>query len=244
MKLIHFKPIDGIKKLYTLNMGFDSGSNILSGTVGTHCAIGDVVRDFSIDLSEWKGKILEVQIRPSSADRYSVVYFDSGKNYADGNGMPDYTHYGRNLRSLFKVCVHENVSESTILISEPHESIEGFDCICRDLEDPNMRMYLLSEEDPVAREILIRRAIKSDLLGAIDQRDSVAYLEAQVDLLTRLCLKLAEGRSDEELSALRVADQYSVLDIKNTDKILREFTEKKSLVRKEQQKYYDLMDVD
>ena len=75
------------------------------------------------------------------------------------------------------------------------------------------------------------------MLGNVDQRDSVSYLEAQVDILTRLVLALHEGNDSPLTEILKLADQNSVLDIKNTDALVKEFISKKAWVRKVQKDY-------
>lgn len=78
---------------------------------------------------------------------------------------------------------------------------------------------------------------RKDIIEDIDIYNTVSYLEAQVDALTRLVLKLTDKDTDE-VNILKEADKYSVLDIKTTDNMIREFKEDKGNARKRQTAFY------
>lgn len=78
---------------------------------------------------------------------------------------------------------------------------------------------------------------RNDIIEDIDIYNTVAYLEAQVDALTRLVLKLTDKDTDE-VNILKEADKYSVLDIKTTDNMIKEFREDKGNARKKQTAFY------
>lgn len=242
MKLIRFNPIDKYKSLYVLNLHFDQETGVLSGTVGTKGSVGDVIRDFSIPLSEWVGKIVNVQLIPTAGEGYSVIYYQYGKNHATGNGRADSKYNGQGLLHLFRICVHENLDESTILVTSPHGEIEGFENTVFDMTDPAERIFVFQEFDETASEIMLREEIKSKMIGKIDPFDSLAYLEAQVDLLTRLVLLMAKSYSgsipEEIVSALETADSESVLGIKSLENVEKEFSVNKHRVREAQDEYY------
>ena len=75
-------------------------------------------------------------------------------------------------------------------------------------------------------------------MKSVDIYNTVTYLESQVDALTRLILQLTNSNS-EAAKILRKADKYSVLDIKDKDKILQELETDKKNVRDMQKEYYD-----
>lgn len=79
---------------------------------------------------------------------------------------------------------------------------------------------------------------KCDVMKSVDIYNTVTYLESQVDALTRLILQLTNSNS-EAAKILRKADKYSVLDIKDKDKILQELETDKKNVRDMQKEYYD-----
>lgn len=78
---------------------------------------------------------------------------------------------------------------------------------------------------------------RKDIIEDVDIYNTVAYLESQVDALTRLVLQLANNDCDE-VNLLKEADKYSVLDIKTTDNMIREFEEDKGNARKRQTAFY------
>lgn len=79
---------------------------------------------------------------------------------------------------------------------------------------------------------------KFRMINKVDIYNSVAYLESQVDALTRIMLKLYN--ENNRLRELLVnADKYSVLDIKNSDTILEEIERDKKNIRNLQKKYYE-----
>lgn len=79
---------------------------------------------------------------------------------------------------------------------------------------------------------------KQRMINNIDIYDSIAYLESQVDTLTKVVLKLY-NENDELKNILSEADKYSTLDIKNKDHILKEMSEDKKKIRELQKKYYE-----
>ena len=74
----------------------------------------------------------------------------------------------------------------------------------------------------------------------LDPYKSIAYLEVQVDILTRILL--ATLPEDSKYSkVLKAADEQSILDIKPEDALLEEITDGKARVRELQQKYYEVI---
>jgi hypothetical protein len=237
MKILRFEPSELFDKRFTINFDFDSAAGLLSGSVGSKGENDDLLRDFSIDLNRWKGKIVEVVVMATNLG-LEVCCFDALKNYSMGNGMPtgyqDKQYEG--LR-LFRVVVHENIEDSLIQLRYAHEEIEGFENIIED-GDKSLAMFNLAKRDKVAEKIIRLARLKSDMLGVIDQRDSVSYLEAQVDILTRLVLAL-HPEDNSLVRTLREADEHSVLAIKGEESLSKEFTKKKAWVRSVQKDYYE-----
>lgn len=81
---------------------------------------------------------------------------------------------------------------------------------------------------------------KYGLIKELDPYKSIAYLEVQVDILTRgLLATLPEG--SKYLNILKAADDQSILDIKPDDALLKEITDGKARVRELQRKYYEVI---
>ena len=78
---------------------------------------------------------------------------------------------------------------------------------------------------------------KSALINNVDSNKSLAYLEAQVDLLTRIIISIAPEST--LLNVLKLADKYSVLNIKPVDALISEFSQNKAELRGRQEVYYE-----
>lgn len=243
MKVFRFEESEKVKKLYTLQMSFDKKTGVLSGTVGTSGTLrgveGDLILDFSVDLNDWKGKILDLYILATESG-YEVRAIDIMKNCNLANGMPAFfpDPYETQTR-VFRCAVREKLNDTIINIAHAHEAIEGFtDGIIPENYAP-LRLKALCDLDGYAAELVAKYRKKSDMQNKIDFKDSIAYLEAQLDLLTRFILTKHPEETGEIVEALKLADGQSVLDIKDMASVEREFTEKKALVRKAQKEYFD-----
>ena len=239
MKILRIEPCEEIYKRYTLMLAFDKSTGILTGTVGTDgWRDSDLILDINLDLKKWVGQIVEARV--VMTDRgYEISYFSPMKNYAIANGMPTSPENKSELRlRVFRLYVKENIDDSIIQVIHGHEEIEGFENIVED-EDPSLRMYNLVRRDPEAAKYMKKTRLKCDMLGVVDQRDSVSYLEAQVDILTRLVLELHKDDNSSLVGILRQADEHSVLAIKGEDALVNEFLKKKAWVRTVQKDYYE-----
>lgn len=80
---------------------------------------------------------------------------------------------------------------------------------------------------------------KAKLINVIDNYDSLSYMEAQLDVLTKLVLALAQNQpaNAEHITMLTAADTHSVLNVKTAAKLIAEFNHKAKL-RELQVKYY------
>lgn len=78
-----------------------------------------------------------------------------------------------------------------------------------------------------------RYKLKYQLISKIDIYNTISYLEAQVDSLTKLVLslldkeKLTDEEKDNLSNILAESDKFSVLDNKPVNDILKEFSSKK-----------------
>lgn len=239
MKILRVEPCERMPKIFTLQLAYDKETKKLTGTVGTILhGDGDLILDIDIDLNRWVGQLVEFRITMTEKG-FELIHFNQLKNYAIANGMPAYSDSRRDLRCrVFRVFVNENIDDSIIQILYGHEAIEGFEDIVED-GDVELRMYNLIRRDAGADYALKMARLKSAMLGVVDQRDSVSYLEAQVDILTRLVLELHKDDGRPLTQILRKADEYSVLNIKSEEALTNEFMNKKAWVRTVQKDYYD-----
>lgn len=238
MKVLRIEPRDYWPKVYTLQLNFDKETGVLSGSVGTAAYSGDLILDINIDLNKWVGKLVEARIGMTDKG-FELVVYDALKNYSIGNGMPGVSEIrSATKHRVFRIYVKENIDDSLIQLFKGHEAIEGFEDIVED-GDPQVRMYNLARRDPEIGKLIRKSRLKCDMLGVVDQRDSVSYLEAQVDILTRLVLELHQGDTRPLTEILRKADEHSVLNIKDEDALVNEFVSKKAWVRTVQKDYYE-----
>lgn len=239
MKILRIEPCEEMPKKYTLQLSYDKETERLTGTVGTFLyGDGDLILNVDIDLKRWVGKLVEFRIIMTDKG-HELLYFNATKNYALANGMPNTADGRGEVRSrVFRIFVNENIDDSIIQIMHGHEAIEGFEDIIEDGDIEN-RMYNFVRRDVQAQHHLNLIRLKSAMLGEVDQRDSVSYLEAQVDILTRLVLELHKDDTRPLTEILRKADEHSVLNIKDEDSLIKEFINKKSWVRTVQKDYYE-----
>lgn len=239
MKILRIEPCDKFPKNYTLQLEFDKETSKLTGTVGTFLTgEGDLILDIDCDLKQYVGKLVEFRITMTDKG-FELIHFNLLKNYAIANGMPAAPDNRREMRSrVFRIFVTENIEDSIIQVFSGHEEIEGFENIIED-GDLELRMYNLVRRNAEAAFALKMARLKSEMLGVVDQRDSVSYIEAQVDILTRLVLDLHKGNSNPLLGILRMADANSVLEIKGVEALANEFLDKKAWVRTVQKDYYE-----
>jgi hypothetical protein len=99
--------------------------------------------------------------------------------------------------------------------------------------------YYLMQESAWFKELVRKTQIKSGLIKNTDVYRSVSYLEAQVDVLTKLVLALAADKDLDGYSLLEEAAKYSVLNIKPTSAVMQEFSENKKHMRELQEAYYE-----
>lgn len=89
-------------------------------------------------------------------------------------------------------------------------------------------------------ELQKRVSKKYKMVKHLDCYASISYLEAQVDILTRILLNTLD-KDSEYYNVLKKADEKSVLNIKPSDDLINEFIEQKSKVRKYQEQYYEVL---
>lgn len=239
MKILRVEPSEKFTKNYTIQLHFDAESNKLTGTVGTFLhGDGDLILDIDCELSQWVGKLVEFRIVMTDKG-FELIHFNALKNYSLANGMPSAPEHRLVMRNrIFRIFVNENIEDSIIQIFGGHEAIEGFEDIIED-GDLELRMYNLVRRDAQAKHTLDMVRLKSAMLGVVDQRDSVSYLEAQVDIITRLVLELHKDDNRPLTEILRKADEHSVLNIKDEASLANEFVTKKAWVRTVQKDYYE-----
>ena len=205
-------------------------------TIACHVPFNKNANDFrdikvSFDTLKYKGEVYDFyakdekersMIEPVQAYRY---IYHRGKNTACSGQT-----------YLFRIAVDPSGSSMAVVLGFQCENIAGYENSVMEQDGGMTGIAYLMEEMPFVRNIVDKSVIKYDMLKEIDEHDSISYLEAQVDILTRIILsKMNKG--DNLYDLLKLADDSSVLDVKSEDSIKEEFTDKKAKVRKYQKKY-------
>lgn len=95
----------------------------------------------------------------------------------------------------------------------------------------------LPKISPEFNDLFKKRTYKMELMQKVDIYNTIAYLEAQVDVLTRIILSNKAGHDENLIDSLEKADKYSVLNIKPREYVNQEFDAKKKM-RELQEEYY------
>lgn len=209
-----------------------------------------LLRTFNVPLREYAGKILSLQLineeeifAPQINTMYEFVDFYSNKK----NNIMIATN---DVINIARIAINNDLSNITIFLDKRLSDAPSIDCDVAhaiiELPSDTLRSKtsFLIEHDEFFKEKYFDYKHKSKLIGHVDYYNSIAYSEAQIDLLTRILLSaLDELQLPEDIEELRkllvVANDNSVLDIKSMDSVLAEFTTHKSNMRKLQLGYYD-----
>ena len=135
-----------------------------------------------------------------------------------------------------RLYIAEIKNDSVLLLTYPTDmSFTDFSELV--IDNKYSTTKYLTDANKDIDSLIERYKNKSNMINNIDPYDSISYLEAQVDLLTRVLLNTADSDKIEQYKKdLEEFDKNSVLDIKNNDQILKENINKEN-VRKYQAQY-------
>ena len=242
MKLLRFKETEKRKQTFNITLNYDTETTTLSGTlkwvdpVESFNLRADYEKPFSFDLSEWKGKLIDVFFTGTNYG-WEMTPAYVLKNCAIANGMPRTITKPGLICNVFRIAVRENIADSVIQLYSPHESLEGFEDIIDEVNTLSFKS--IYDNDPYAKELIDHWRKKSDLQSFVDFKDSIAYIDSEVDLIIRFLLRKYPDDADELLSLLKIADGQSVLGIKDTESLKSDFTDKKATFRAAQRIYHN-----
>ena len=191
---------------------------------------------FTLNIKDFSNSCVEVTLQRLE-DPNTLVICPAFSNYAYANRLANRT-LGPDDKRILRIFINESGSDCDIfLMSNYPVEVPNFENIV--ILPGKTYTQVMSEYSVYGKNILDKVKKKSSLLGNLDNGNSIAYLEAQVDVLTRYVLnKHMNDIDDEELRAILIAaNEYSVLDIKSKDKLIEEMTHK-AHTRQEQLKYY------
>lgn len=190
--------------------------------------------EVELDYGEYAGKIIEI-----SLVRSDVV--DELKVYPVFHRVVQQTCIQNSGRSKMDKGIARIVFDSAcrnivVALLQDSDDIPGCENIVYDLQERSTTGMMVEHSEYFA-EVFRKRKTKANMINQVDIYATITYLESQVDALTRIVLTLApEG---EEKRILDLANQYSVLDVKKADAIIKEIQQDKGDIRRLQRVYYD-----
>ena len=204
--------------------------------------------DIKLMYSDWAGKGVLLSIRESYT-RLEMKTIEIFNKIADGT-IDNNHHVIYPDANLIRIIFNKDCSEIIVLniqdfLEESKDTLEKYSLELLDRDKKSGTEYLC-EKSSYLKSIIEKRKIKEDIIIKNDIYNSISYLEAQLDAVTKLLLAILKkyniDLSDTELAnamfAVSKANEYSVLNIKSIDKVLEEFENKKQM-RELQTKYYD-----
>ena len=214
---------------YTISKDDKGITLTFKGTVRNY----DLNETVTLPFDTYKGKVLQLSLQWTYTCelRISPLYEMTSRYYsASANQNEEY--------KLCRVSIAPDCKDIVVFLEK------ATDYICPDAENIVMpkgtltKTQIIQQYSPFYKERCDYIHKKVTMMKSVDIYNTVAYLESQVDALTRLVLQMTNSQSNAA-EILRKADKYSVLDIKDKDKILQEFETDKQNVRNMQKEYYD-----
>lgn len=193
----------------------------------------EINKTLNLPFNTYKGKVLQISLQWTYTCelRVSPMYEMTSRYYsASANQNEEY--------KLCRVSIAPDCKDIVVFLEK------ATDYTCPDAENIAMpkgtltKTQIIQQYSPFYKERCDYIHKKVAMMKSVDIYNTVTYLESQVDALTRLILQLTNSNS-EAAKILRKADKYSVLDIKDEDKILQELETDKKNVRDMQKEYYD-----
>lgn len=194
------------------------------------------IKTVTVNLTDYAGGFIDIRCT-QLIESNTIVVNPAYTTYSYANRLPSKIYTDWDVRQ-FCIMVNEDASDFDVLICFPAKEVEGFENVISN----TMRTWtgLMTSMSEIGRTNFAKVQKKSKLLGELDNGNSIAYLEAQVDVLTRYVLnKHMNDLDDEELRDILIAaNKSSILDIKSKEKLIEEMKHK-AHTRAEQLKYYE-----
>lgn len=226
VKVLHYS-LNNISKNYKNPYKIILLDNILS-LIYTH-SFNNTDKEYKIDINITSdNKAYDIMFREDESC-YTLSLIEIF-NYVDNNtGIRDVQYKGKKIARI----VFDN-NDIYILLS----------IACTDI--PNIENEIISNNKSSTKILIDNIAWVSDrfkkihkkskLLNDVDLYRTISYLEAQIDVLTRVIIKLV--KDDELKTVIKLFDDNSVLNIKPIDDIKNEVINKCNF-RRNQELYYE-----
>jgi len=117
-----------------------------------------------------------------------------------------------------------------------YSDIDGVENI--DISDYSNSLSAFAKNNENANKVITKLSNKQSFLSDVDPLDSICYLEAQVDLLTKIILNSNLTISDDDREILQAADTFGIYR-NNTKEQLLQKMEDKNKFRTKQLEYYE-----
>ena len=213
------------------NINFDN--NILTLEVTTNFRNKEFTRSISMDLNNTENKAFEVMLKADSqkVDLSTYEIYNFVHRYS---GLKDFQVDGKQIA---KLVIDNETNTVWLLLCIKCNDINGFEneILGREV---NSTIELVSKCKWLQERVEAIKK-KSAMINNVDYYNSISYLEAQVDLLTRIILSSTD--TSELINLLKNADENSVLNIKPLSDIQNEFIISKANLRRKQEEYYNLL---
>lgn len=193
----------------------------------------DEMRTKSIDfnLEDYRGKVVQAEM-VNFKDRGEIMIHSL---YTTADYALDGMDSRFEPRPIARLALNEDGTDGIFhVLGHVEKPPDNINLAERDVQ--TCLPVFLSEKCPYFKTVFEKFLSKKNIADNIDIRDSLAYIEAQLDALTRIVLELVKDDS-EARRILAKADESSILNIKPEEKLLNEFGHKEKL-RTYQQTFY------
>lgn len=182
-----------------------------------------------LDLTDKQEVAYEIMLRESNKPGELSIYpiFD----YVDRTTRLKNVQYSG--KKIARIVLDSNII--WVYLAIPCDEVSGFENEL--IDNSQSSTGILLSKCNWLKTHYSKLSTKANLINTIDSNRSLAYLEAQVDILTRILISLAP--ESNLLQILKLADTYSVLNIKPLADISNEFSHNKSKLRDRQEIYYE-----
>lgn len=186
---------------------------------------------FAVDLSAIRGKVMDAFIKESdefgALDIVEAYAYCSRTGYSNSSGK---THVAR--------IVVDDKGDVFVVLTFACPDVVGCENVVM-IADKTASGNL-KEACAWFKARFDKSQKKYGLIKELDPYKSIAYLEVQVDILTRILLDTLPDDSKYS-KIIKAADAQSILDIKPEEALLKEITDGKARVRELQRKYYEVI---
>lgn len=237
MKILSINP--GSKKQFRIREADDSHvsltvmvQNVRAMNEKTEMA-PDFSQDVGISFADYAGKVM----RLDKVDFYNNGELLWNESYSKADmslGNPD---YHLNALPLLRVSVSEDMRDILLICwGDVIAAPDTASIIVRNLETEKDITRYICGQSPFYTEKFEGYRAKLEIAKRADIRDSVSYLEAQVDALTRAVLS-GMSEDTEARRVLEAADKYNIMEIKSETRLVAEMKHKAN-IRNLQSSYY------